>query len=79
MYDKNDKSWYAKQDNAQRKSFSGCKTQEEAVNKAKEIAQNKKQELSIHRKDNNQIREKIVMELIIIHQKAKSILDNFGT
>lgn len=58
MYDKESKSWYAKQDNATRKSFTGEQTQSGAINRAKAIAKNNHQELSIHRKDNNQIREK---------------------
>lgn len=58
MYDKNSKTWYGKQDNSDRKSFTGKPTQAEAIDRAREIAQNNKQELSIHRKDNNQIREK---------------------
>ncbi len=58
MYDKDSKTWYGKQDNADRKSFAGKSTQADAIDRAREIAQNNKQELSIHRKDNNQIREK---------------------
>lgn len=58
MYDKESKSWYGKQDNAERKSFANIPTQKEATDRAKQIAQNKQQEVSTHRKDNNQIREK---------------------
>jgi len=58
MYDKEAEVWYGKQDNADRKSFTGMQTQADAVERARQIAQNQQQELTIHRKDNNQIREK---------------------
>lgn len=58
MYDKETKTWYAKQDNAQRKSFAGEKTQKDAEKRADEIAKKQGLERSTHKKDNNAIREK---------------------
>lgn len=58
MYDKETKTWYGKQDNADKKSFANKPTQAEASERAIQIGKNQGIEVSIHRKDNNQIREK---------------------
>lgn len=58
MYDKETKTWYGKQDNAEKKSFVNMPTQEDAIQRMMQIAKNQKLEGVIHRKDNNQIREK---------------------
>lgn len=58
MYDKESKTWYGKQDNADKKSFANKSTQAAAMERAIEIGKNQGLEVSTHRKDNNQIREK---------------------
>ena len=58
MYNKETKTWYNKQDNANRASNAGFSTQNEAIDAARTIAINQGLEHSIHRADNNQIRDK---------------------
>ena len=58
LYNKETKTWYNKQDNANRASNAGFSTQKEAIDAARTIAINQGLEHSIHRADNNQIRDK---------------------
>ena len=58
MLNKENGTWYNKQDGATRVSKAGFETQKEAIVAARTIAINQRLEHSIHRADNNQIREK---------------------
>lgn len=58
LHDKGTNSWYGKQTGAERCSFVGLSTQQEAIQRATNIARNQNLELFVHRKDNGQIRER---------------------